>query len=348
MNEIRLTIGLAMTLACLLLGCGGGGGDAQDPAGNTPDAPDTLVLPQSFSIAASSAALTSGSGSSPSNYSSAISEGAGLAAESEQLLTFLLSPFQNLKIPVGSATTQHQSTLTITNGSGTKSVTLAAAVDLSDFDLDGDGNTEGCSGHSAALPICLRIWLDGERFLAGRLDAFPGATSPGAGRLTIRKTSTMPAGEDGMGVSVIFDHTDPNNISSEMFWGMPSNEMGSEQIVAVRHVLLTKTGEPTAAVCTLNLADEMAVTGTNTLRYLVRYRVDQDLWSGSVEAQGMFSSMLGIESFDDVCVDSTTGQQVADTLCTAAGISISGLTSVPIAGPDSVALPADFPSQPTF
>lgn len=151
-----------------------------------------------------------------------------------------------------------------------------------------------------------------------------------------------------MGVSVIFDHTDPNNISSEMFWGIPSNEMESEEIVAVRHVLLTRTGDPTAAVCTLNLADEMAFTGTNTLRYLVRYRVDQNLWSGSVDAQGMFSSMLGLESFADVCVDRTTGQQVADALCTTAGISVSSLTSVPIAGPDSVELPADFPSNPTF
>lgn len=347
MNTIRSMMGLAMSLTCLLLGCGDGG-NASDLNGKPADAPDALVLPQSFAIASSSEALTTGGGSTPSDFSSAISEGAGLAAESEQLLTFLLSPFQSLKIPVGSTTTQHQSSLTITNGSGTKSVTLAAAVDLSDFDLDGDGNTEGCSGHSAALPICLRIWLDGERFLAARLDAFPSATSPGAGRMTVRKTSTMPGGEDGMGVTVIFDHTDPGNISSEMFWGVPSNEMGSEEIVAVRHVLLTRTGASSEAVCTLNLSDEMAVTGTNTLRYLVRYRVDQDLWSGTVEALGIFESMLGIESFDDVCVDRTTGQQVAADQCTAAGVSVSGLTSVAIAGPDSVALPADFPAQPTL
>jgi hypothetical protein len=188
------------------------GGSAQDPPDADPAADGVLTLPQSFGIASSASSLQAQPATPPGgaiDYAKAIAEGAGLAAESEQLFSLLIGPLQTLSIPRASTVTTFTSSLTFGNGPGSRSATLIAAIDFADFDLDGDGKPEGCSGHTAALPICLRIWLDGERFLAGRLDAIPNSAGPGAGRLTVRKTASLPGGEDGMGVTVVFDQRDP-------------------------------------------------------------------------------------------------------------------------------------------
>jgi hypothetical protein len=93
---------------------------------------------------------------------------------------------------------------------------------------------------------------------------------------------------------------------------------------------------------------DVAAPGPHTLRFIVRYRDDQDLWSGSMDAQGVFTSMLGLVSFPAVCVASTTGASVDAAQCQSIGIDAAAITSVDLAAASAVALPAAFPAQPTF
>ncbi|KAB2838913.1 hypothetical protein F9K50_08505, partial [bacterium] len=121
------------------------------------------------------------------NFSDIISIGPVTFNAFNFLLDGFLGPLADLQVPVSPAVRTFEGPMTFAPG-----VVVAVKIDFSDFDLDGDGVMEGCTGCTCPIgcapqaaecpaeapvgelrPICYRIWLRDvgktafERFSAG-------------------------------------------------------------------------------------------------------------------------------------------------------------------------------------
>jgi hypothetical protein len=301
-----------------------------------------LMMPGKLGLDLSKTATTMGAIGSVAR---SVAQAAGFSAELDQVRSIFVAPIDALKIPLSASTKTFSAKVTI--GSGSKAIQLPIKVDFADFDADGDGKLDGCSGHTGVLPICLRVWIDGTRYLSGRLDRHPTQQSAGAGRFMAVKIPSLPGGEAGTTVSVIYDHHNPAQRSTESFWGSPSNDPQHGKWASIRHLRIEQQGATAGAQKTINLHDVMPALAGASLQYLGRYRQDGTLWFGSVKITGYFTQ-LGLKAFGATCVDLTSGQTVASTKCTAAGVDFSNISAV-AAGTDlDVTLPAGFPVAPTF
>lgn len=147
---------------------------------------------------------------------------------------FIAPSFQNIdiiEIPVGETVTSFSADINFPEtASDELPVKLSGAhhVDLNfaDYDFDNDGINEGCSGHTAALPVCVRFWLDGEKYLAwvfdeyaykeGDINAPNGVATIGKGRFKIM----IPQDKWGMSANFSVNYAeapDPFSLSSEFF-----------------------------------------------------------------------------------------------------------------------------------
>ncbi|MDO8644635.1 MAG: hypothetical protein Q7S00_06705 [bacterium] len=135
-------------------------------------------------------------------------------------------------------------TLTGATDTVTGSKATPVKMDFSDFDLDGDGDTEGCSGSTCPvssatsticpdttpdLPICVRVWVDPDgdgtftRFIALKVDQIPTDDNQGEG--AYRAFLNDLENEAGTLISdveigVVYDHneaSDSNAKSTEVF-----------------------------------------------------------------------------------------------------------------------------------
>lgn len=95
----------------------------------------------------------------------------------EEILIPITEGIGAIDIPVGKNIHSFEGEVTFTQLSelildtffGTHNVKL----DFSDYDFDGNGETEHCTGNTAELPVCVRFWLDDQRFIAWVFEEYP-------------------------------------------------------------------------------------------------------------------------------------------------------------------------------
>lgn len=353
-------LGLVLLAPCSQNPAGPPAPPAEVPIPSVIDFPETLLIDineieAQTSLSAPLAAVAPGG-----EFSDIIVAGADLANSINDFNDVVLSIFEGLEVPVS----HEQATFE----------TADVKIDFGDFDVDGDGADEGCTGctcpvgcaetcpTSAALadfePVCYRAWFvndetgEFERRLAGRLDFLPDDGNPGEG---IYRAVVLSETTDGIPdlrlVGAIYDHVDSDDAAKK-----------STDISLLRYLLeddasiiqeerihgitsqetLASSGEvrKTVGVDYLQIDDDGFLT--DFLDYAARFLEEGLFWRGSVASPTY--------SFTNQCVDLRTGNAATDPESDdCEKLDVSGVT-VDAASSSDVAFPAEteFPSTPTF
>jgi len=283
-------------------------------------------------------------------YSNFISAAPNIVQTFNQFVNILLQPVSQSDIPVSTSTTTFETTFN--NVSSGESV--AIKIDFADFD------SQGCVGHTAGLPICYRIWFNGQQFMAGLFTKFPTAENPGAGRFRVIGHSPAhgPEPAHDLYVGVLYDQDDPLAKSMEFFErGVLAGDSAGERDFTIPdvHADVSQAGPDATAKKTLGYSASALENSSGVIeppgRFIEQWREDSDFWSGSFFQQGEPFN------FSDVCAVISTGNR--DPLddpndssdpnnCTDLGIDVDGTPFVNLVTTADVALPADFPLSPTF
>ncbi len=220
-------------------------------------------------------------------------------------------------------------------------------IDFSDYP-DSNGRKLGCSGNTAFLPICFRIWVQDQGItktrLAGFFSSFPTTASSGTGQLAIFSTEL-----GGVTIVQTYDYQNTQDQSSELFAHFHAES--GESVSG--HSFFTQKGPEDSALKTLiastalRASDDLNDVPDGTLHFFNRFLEDQDFWNGTVDAQNVTS--FGFEkSFSDVCALISTGNRADLAECLGAGLSIDDLTFLPFASAGDLSVPASLPANPTF
>lgn len=275
-------------------------------------------------------------------FSEVIAAGADLADATNDLLDAILGAIEDLSITISAATTTFQDTVTDEAG------TFNVKIDFADFDLDDNGADEGCSGHTATLPICFRVWLDGERFMAGKFTQYPTETNPGSGEFRIGVNSDVDAAGEDLFVASVYDHSNASDKATELFMaGFQTFDETSDAFLAV-HIELDQEGADATARKTINVNGDTGPSASQTdhLEYLGRYLENADFWGGS---STVVTSGGTTASFSDVCAVISTGNEATDPdSCEDLNIDVGGVAFTDPVTVSDIAFPSDFPSSPTF
>jgi hypothetical protein len=374
--KTRFRILAVLLLTAFLTGCPSPAGPPSPPL----EIPTALTFPQSVEIdvatissGAEPSALTGpkatvGSGG---EFSSAITTGADLVRTIYKVFVEIgLRPVTRLRVPVG--TTVRQFEATVTEGATPGDF----KIDFGDFDLDGDGLAEGCTGctcptgcdgaaclTSAPIenlkPVCYRVWFREEggasfrRFMAGVFDrlavADDSATpeneeNPGAGRF---RRFGFDFGAIASDFASSYDFLDPDHPldrSSEVFLKSVVSDAGGT-IVTFNHLDAVQTQVDPSSPNALKKVVRVT-TGTdgsppeNVFKYRGGFREDQDFFSGVIQNP---AELL------EFCARISTGDAAEDPeVCSSLGISVVPLEFLDFASEADVAVPAAFPESPTF
>lgn len=267
------------------------------------------------------------------NFSEEISFSANLVFFSNSRLRALLGPLSSILIPVDENLRRMESIIFI----GTKP--YIARLNFDDFDLDGIGGAEGCSGHTASLPICVRVWVDDgvveSRLFAARFDEFPLPENPGAGSLR-GQDITFGGVDSGTQTAANYDWADPLNKFTDSYFGfIDEKSFGTEVGLPIR-AFASQAGPDATALKTTNgsaLDPEINSFGKG----FGRWREDRDFWIGS------FQSNDPPREFRDQCARISTGEGVSTELfCDPLDLNTAGLDFLPFATYSDLAF-FDFP-----
>lgn len=348
---------LTILLLGLSAGCGTAGPGTRVSGGNpaTPPAPpaelpSALRFPSDLGINVDKVASQPSPGALEAlvgpggQYSDIISAAPNLVQTFNQFVKTLLQPVSQSDIPVSTTTTFEFTALL-----GTLNVDVK--LDFADFDLDGDGHTEACAGHTAGLPICYRIWLNGQQFMAGLFTKFPTAGNNGAG--FFRAIGHSPAqgsgGAHDVYTGVVYDHEDPMAKSTEFFQrGVLSGDPVDQRDPKIpdQHSIVSQDGPDATAKKRLGFSSSEVETSPGVTeppgQFLEQWREDQDFWSGSFFQEGEPFN------FTDVCAVISTGNAADVVNCQDLGIDVAGIPFIDFLTSDDVSFPADFPVSPTF
>jgi hypothetical protein len=347
-------------------GCGTGGqtlssGRPAGPPAPPAELPSALRIPESLAIDVKTISSSGGSSAlvvEGDNISEFIIDAATNALFIPKYVDTLLKPLHQLIIPVSPSVTSLQDVLLIGESF------VEVKIDFSDFDEDGDGIREGCSGHTAALPICFRIWLDGKRHIEGVFDSFPTEDNAGSGRFRaipefgeFRKLGPfLLAGS--------YDRHDPSTSkSADIFLGFTMDPLDSPPTVPgsvsdlqeTVHGALLQLGPDDSAVKQLNFSVDEKPSDADSAtqrKELGRWREGNDLFSGS--DKGPFAVGEPEQDFSAACAVITSGIVVNRQECLDAGIDVGVVGG----DPDAVdfvdfltlsdVIPSNFPESPTF
>lgn len=304
-------------------------------------------------------------------YSEIIVGGTDLINSINDFNEVILAIFSGVSIPVSSETTTFERTLADDPDRN------PLKIDFSDFDLDGDGVDEDCTGctcpvgcdeecpETAAtvelLPVCYRIWSDDddgttgnyEPLLAGVLDRFPSGNNPGEGRYSTQLFTTTEDGNDAATtVGVVYDHVNSNDESYK------STDVSFRQIMtdSAGALLLTSdihgiTGQETIEdtsgedVVRKNVALNYEATDSSSavldyLEYVASFLDNGFFWRGTVDSASGYQ-------FTNVCVDLRTGDEAEAGVLDCDDLSVLGVVASPVDDED-VTFPTDFPADPGF
>lgn len=356
---------LGLSAGCGTAGPGGttvSGGNPAAPPGPPAEIPSALRFPSDLAIDvdtiassspeadASALAALVGSGG---QFSREISFAADLAPLILLQVDGLMQPLPQLDIPASTETT----TFAIKGLFGNPSKPTDPPIEY-DIKIDfADFGGQGCSGHTAGLPICYRIWFDGEQRMAGVFTKFPTALSSGAGqfRLIFHKPEEGGGAEPATDVyfGVIYDHSDPLAKTTETFERavLAGEPVNPPDPVPSFHVEVSQEGPDETAKKLFRLSLDgistdfaSEVTGTPAdLRYTGRWREDNDFWSGSIATQN-----IELQNFSDVCASISTGNSSNPLNCLDLGIDVADIPFLDFLTSDDIGLPDDFPVGPTF
>lgn len=352
---------LLLLLVCTVAGCGAtgpgttvSGGNPAAPPGPPAEIPSALRFPSDLGIdvdtiasgspEADTSALAALVGSG-GQFSEEISFAADLVPILTQQVNGFLQPLPELLIPASTSTTTFEATFTPPPGPETQPAEgeIDIKIDFADF----GGN--GCSGHTAALPVCFRIWFNGERRMAGLFTKFPTPDNPGAGSYRTSAQGDDPEA-DVVNIAVTYDHSDPFDKFTEIF-EKGSSSSGTETASPGFHIQVSQEGADATARKTLlmsgdGLSPEFSsdVTGVPAnIQYVGRWREDNDFWSGSVATQN-----VDIQNFSDVCALISTGNSSNQLNCLDLGIDVADIPFLDFLTLDDIGFPADFQVSPTF
>ncbi|MCE9625643.1 MAG: hypothetical protein K8R69_09375 [Deltaproteobacteria bacterium] len=235
----------------------------------------------------------------------------------------VLAPLAPLRIPRGTNVTTFEDAIVI----NTRVANIK--IDFAPYQYDASGTGLNCSGNTAGLPICYRIWIDDVPTLAGLFLAIPKDDNPGIGQFKGLPLDDRLEGSVGS----LYDHLDPAAISTEVFTAVNGfRELG--------HGLLDAITTQDVTFTTINFS---FLENQNTTRDVARYRDDQNFISISQE-----STNPGILNYIAACGDLLTRLVIDSNICVNAGIDVTGIDFVDFATPADVTLPADFPVVPPF
>lgn len=381
MKKLRMTPLVKKRIA-LLLFCGfvlGACTSQVAPPAAPVEIPGFVTFPSSLTVNISEIDAKTGSDpttigvASGGDYSEIIVAGTDLMNSVNDFNDVILSLFEGVSIPVSHETTTYQRTLADNPDRD------PLKFDFTDFDLDGDGIDEGCTGCTCPLgcdeecpdeaeaedllPVCYRIWVDDEHtgdfapLMAGVLGRFPSGTNPGEGRYrAVTFTTTDDDSTVTSLVGVAYDHVDAEDDASK------STDVSLRQIVTDEDDALVlysdihgatgqgtlTSGEGEGDVRKQIALDYVSVSAAGTvldfLEYAARFMDDGFFWRGTID------SFSGYE-FTNLCVDLRTGNEADQTTdegleeCTK--IDVTGLSAAPLDS-DDVAFPDDFPDSPAF
>jgi len=244
-------------------------------------------------------------------------------------LDSVLGPLSEIEIPIGFDVRTFETIFFDEKG-----VIRNLKISFADFDFNQDGLDEGCSGHTAALPICYRIWINDAPKIAGLFETYPEPDNPGKGRF---KGSLLSGAEGVLGA--IYDHRDQENILAEIFAGERVNASTGE-LFDVGHVVATQVGPAVSAVKTLNIA---FVNQDDLENQVGRFREDKEFLSLSLE-----SSKHPEDNFTAACIDLSDKLVVEEAVCEDSGINVRDIDFTDPPTVNDVVLPPDAVLPPPF
>lgn len=202
--------------------------------------------------------------------------------------------------------------------------------DFADFDLDGDGAKEGCSGSTGSLPVCFRVWRSGTRLMCGLFSAYPSLpNNKGAGKFRAAPASV------GSKIAAVWDQQDITKLRLESF-DIPD----LAKTHANSHAVLTSDGNPSSALKLLKGAQDSVGDGgvLHPLESISRWKEGEDFWHGSLKLDGEFSAK-------NICLRISTGASLSPVFCQL--LDTSQETFIRKATEDNAKF-FDFPESPTF
>lgn len=250
----------------------------------------------------------------------------------------VITPFQSIEIPVSTATTQ------LTASVQDLDKQLAVKMDFAPFDYNGDGQAEPCSGNTEGLPICLRMWVANQPFMAAVFTDYPTTENLGAGSFKILINDSFSGGDTNVRFAYNYDHIDPQVLSTEFFQFTPPESF----VQSYRHALISQQGREGSAQKLINFSNIFGGSpgGQETVQYVGQFRQDQDFWSGSLQlSPGLVSPELG--NVQNACALISTGDPVLQGACVDLGIDTTGIGFIDYAEATDFTL-FDFPATPTF
>ena len=316
-------------------------------------------------------------------FSEAIAQGPDQIRGTNDILDGFLDVFNEFKIPVSP---------TVRNFDGVRQdpdpTVFPGEIkfDFADFDFDGDGSLEACTGctcpvgcNLASCPseapvadlkkVCFRIWIKRdldqpfERVMAGFFERLPVLDDPatptneenhGKGRFRVGRNTpgTGPAQTSGLFLGAVYDHRDPAhplNKFTETF----AIDQGGLAFSANLHALVDQVAlgaslnpQEVKKTVKVSMASQESETSPVESSQYIG-RYREDLDFWS----GSFVSKAGesfLENINDVCARISTGNGVANDICIDAGIDTTQEDFLPPANFTDVLFPADFPELPTF
>ncbi len=368
----RYFLYLLIPLLAACAGTTGAGSNLAAPPAPLAELPNFLTIPSSVEIDTSKTASSPGSvmafdqanqanlalmvvkdAVGPGIYGGAISFAANVSRFAHDHLNSVLLPLNAIQIPV-EATRHHMDTV-ISIGS----VTYTVHLDFRDFDIDGNGVSEGCSGNTAQLPICVRAWIFDfplapgayTKFFAARFDAFPTESNPGAGQVRGHDLNLFQ-----FQVRADYDHVDPENKFTDVFMGLifdPDNPTNPDPsgpdtgLIARFRAFVSQLGPDATALKTANGTSpdfELSGPGFRGSGF-GRWLEDKDFWLGSFESDDPLF-IAPQYHFSNLCALISTGDAAGDQgICGANGLKISDLDFLPAPVKEDVQF-FDFPAAP--
>lgn len=372
-RHIFLLFVLLMSLP-VISGCPSPAAPPAPPA----EIPSFLTIPRDLSIGVEELPGSSDSVTlklatlAPKDIALAISLATEGIEESNRFLDAGLAPASLTDIPVSASTFNFKNDLTFTNDTGTESVDISLKFDFGRFDLDGVNGEESCTGctcptgcapdlavcpteapESEIHPICVRVWLNGKRYMAGVFDRVPTKDNPQSGRI---RFELPPFGDlAGSPFGIIYDHGDLNDRQTELStFFIDTDVAGGTDFFSSRRTFGRIEGPEATALKTSRLTSDFisppsAIPGT--LQFQGRYTSNLDFISLETVAEGVFSSVLGITNVTPpICAQISTANPVNDILCSDLGLMVAPGDFLPQAVFEDVTLPpfSAFPEAPTF
>ncbi|MFO1462841.1 MAG: hypothetical protein U1F66_03625 [bacterium] len=213
-----------------------------------------------------------------------------------------------------------------------------------------------CSGHTAKVPICYRMWFNGKRAFAGVfLNTIPTDLNSGDG--FIQGFSPVTIIGAPFVTAMNYDLRDPNFHTAEFFAGVkevkspPFEEIPEQEneFTATIHLAMRQEGPPSSALKLINASSRDYENGSldHEERNIARWREGEDLWSGTRDLTPL-DDFSGFGEFFAACARISSGLVVNSSFCEASGIHVGPVEFLDFFEIGDVLFPSDFPLTPTF